>query len=167
MTEGDEAGDVGVLTRDRSGLGASIRRGSRMRNGPVSGEYLCHLRECVVDIKSFSVGQDALVDGREAELVGVLLPPVAAGRPVSFQLRRSGDRTAARPVGAGHRLRRFRLKPPSSIDAGRNAVYLQFQLFLRAFILVFFLLFFNVSHRLSCTDRLVRLCAQHVCCYMN
>ena len=36
-----------------------------MRNGPVSGEYICHVRERVVDIKSFSVGQDALVDGRE------------------------------------------------------------------------------------------------------
>jgi hypothetical protein len=34
---------------------------------------LCHLRECVVAIKSFSVGHDALVDGREAELVGVSL----------------------------------------------------------------------------------------------
>ena len=79
-----------ILTRDRSGLGASIRRGSRMRNGPVSGEYLCHLRECVVDIKSFSVGQDALVDGREAELVGVLLPPAGSGSR-SGGPARSGD----------------------------------------------------------------------------
>ena len=61
------------VTRDRGGLGVSIRRGSRVRNRPVSSEYLCHVRERVVAVKSFSIGQDALVDGGEAELVGDLL----------------------------------------------------------------------------------------------
>ncbi len=58
----------GSVIRYRGGMGGSMRRSSRVCNGPVSGEYLCHMREGVVAVKPFSVGKDAVADGREAEV---------------------------------------------------------------------------------------------------